>query len=240
MATKKTITSKSTSLTPKKRTVNSRKNVEKNSLHSSHSVDVSPVESVETSRRLVIRRHFVIAVTAAVIVLAILYSVRGLFVAAIVNGQPISRWSVIHSLEEQGGKQALDSIITDTVIQQEAAKRHISVSQTDVDTQIKTIEENLSKQGETLDAALQAQGMTQQDLNDRIKIQVLVQKMVPPVTISDADAKNYMDNNKDSVPPGSSLASVKQQLQDQKLQTEEQAFVDNIKNKAKVAYWVNY
>ena len=221
----------------KKRMAARRTTSKTSSTSSSHAVDVNPVQ---TPSRPFVRRSFVIAVLAAIIVLAIVYSVRGFFVAAIVNNQPISRWTVVHSLEQQGGKQALDSIITDTVIQQEAAKRHITVNQSDIDSQIKTIQSNLAKQGQTLASALQAQGMTQQDLNNRIKVQVLVQKMVAPVTVSDAEAKDYMNKNKDSVPPGSSLSSVKSQLQQQKVQSEEQSFVDSIRSKAKITYWVNY
>lgn len=242
MATKKTSAKKSTNVTSKKR-MTARRTTAKTPLQTtspSHAVDVSPDETVSTYRRPIVRRPVIIAVIIALIVLGVLYSVKGFFIAALVNGQPISRWAVIKSLEAQGGKQALDSLVTDTVIQQEAAKRNITVSQSDIDSQIKTIQDNLSKQGQTLDAALAAQGMTRQDLNDRIKIQVLVQKMVPPVTITAAQAKDYMNKNKDSVPPGSSVASVEQQLQQQKLQSEEQSFVDGIRSKAKIAYWVNY
>jgi len=243
MATKKTSAKKSASSTSKKRTSPARRTTGRTSSSvtaPSHSVDVLPVETRESYRRPIIRRSVVIAVIAAIIVIGLLYYAKGFFVAALVNGQPISRWSVIHSLEQQGGKQALDSLVTDTVIQQEASKRHITASQSDINSQIKTISDNLSKQGQTLDSALAAQGMTKQDLNDRIKIQVLVQKMVAPVKVTDAEAKDYMNKNKDSNPPGSSLSSVKDQLQQQKLQAEEQTFVTNLRSKAKVTTWVNY
>ncbi len=245
MATGKTSTKKSQKISPapkvsKKQTSSVRKSSLKSSPRLTHAVDVFPIASTDTPRRIVIRKPFVIAIVAALIVIGILYYIRGFFVAAIVNGQPVSRWAVVHSLEQQGGKQALDSIITDTVIKQEAAKQNITVKQSDIDSQIKTIETNLSKQGETLDSALQAQGMTRQDLNDRMRIQLLVQKMVKPVSVTDAQAKDYMDKNKDNLPPGSTLASVKQQLQQQDLQNEEQTYVNGLRSKAKIAYWVNY
>lgn len=205
----------------------------------SQSVDLLPSETTLATRPP-FKRSYIIAIIAAVILLVILYSAKSFFVAAVVNGQPISRLNVIHSLEQQGGKQALDSLITDTVIKQEASKRHITITQQDIDSQMKGIESNLAKQGQTLDAALAAQGMTRSDLTQRIMIQSYVQKMVGPVSVSDKEISDYMTQNKDSLPPGSDANSVKQQLMQQKLQQKEQTFVQDLTSKAKVTRWVNY
>ena len=50
-------------------------------------------------------------------------SSRGLFVVALVNGEPISRIEVIKALEKQGGKATLDSLVTKKLIAQEARSK---------------------------------------------------------------------------------------------------------------------
>jgi len=45
-----------------------------------------------------------------VILLIAAFQLKGLFIAAMVNGEPISRLTIIKELEKQGGKQALSSL----------------------------------------------------------------------------------------------------------------------------------
>jgi foldase protein PrsA len=157
-----------------------------------------------------------------------------------VNGQPISRLSVISQLEQQSGDQALQALVTQTLIQQEASKRNITISQNDVNNQIKTIQNNLSKQGQTLSAALQAQHMTQKELEDQIKLQLMVEKMVGPVKVTDKQILDYMNQNKASLPATVTPSQVAQQLQQQNLQQKEQEFVSGLQSKSHVTYWVSY
>src|SRR3989339_718982 len=81
----------------------------------------------------------IIAISVAVVVVltSLQYS-KGLFVAATVNGSPISRLAIIETLEKQAGKQALDSMITEKLIK--SGTDNISVSQEDIDSEIKKIE----------------------------------------------------------------------------------------------------
>lgn len=222
----------------KKKPISQKTTTRKQSVFT-QSVGVSPVATPKQNQ-LKPRRSYVIALVAAIIVLALVYQFKGLIVAATVNGAPIWRASVISQLEEQGGKQALQTLITNKLIDQAASSRHITVSQSDINNEEKTIEDNLAKQGQTLDAALAAQGMTRQNLDDQIKVQEEVQKIVGTVTISDKEVSDYMDKNKDSLPQGTTLSAVKQQLQQQELQQKEQDFVQNLQSKAKISYWVNY
>jgi hypothetical protein len=60
-----------------------------------------------------------IMIAALIIVLAVLYSARGLFVAATVNGSPIGRMSVVSQLEKASGQKLLDTLITKKLIAQD-------------------------------------------------------------------------------------------------------------------------
>lgn len=185
-------------------------------------------------------------VGVGVVVLAVaLYLTRGLFVAALVNGQPISRLTVISQLEKQGGKQTLNNLVVEALIRQEAQKRHIVVSQADVDSQMKKIEDQLKGQGVTLDDALSARGMTRGDLISQIQLQAMIDKMVgTSVKITDDDVAAYIAKNQDSLPKDLSdddlKKQVRTQLEQQQLQEKTQTFVANLQKNAKINYFVNY
>ncbi|MDP2628319.1 MAG: hypothetical protein Q8P15_00280, partial [Nanoarchaeota archaeon] len=90
-----------------------------------------------------------------IIVVAVLaFSLKGLFVAALVNGQPITRLSVIGELEKQGGQQTLASLVNQALIFQEAKRKNVEVSQKEIDEEAKKIEEVLKQQGQDLNTAL--------------------------------------------------------------------------------------
>lgn len=176
------------------------------------------------------------------------YFGRKTFFAASVNGQLVSRLSVIKDLEKQGGKKVLDTVILKTLINQEAKKRNLSVSQSEVDTEIKKIETNVSSQGSTLDALLAQQGMTKSDLIGEIKLQLLVTKMVDNnITVSAKEVDNYLasQNSQNSLgvsqtTPGLNRVQAESAIKQQKLQAEIQKFVADLKAKAKINYFIKY
>lgn len=179
-----------------------------------------------------------------VLLAAVLFFYKGLFVAATVNGQPISRLAVVSQLEKQGGKQALSNLIVEALVRQEAQKKHIVVTQSDVDAQLKKIEDQLKGQGVTLDDALAAQGLSRSDLVNQLELEGMLTKLVGPASVSDADVQKYMDANKNTLPTNLSeqelKAQVKSQLEQQAVQQKEQAYVASLQKNAKINYFVSY
>lgn len=185
-------------------------------------------------------------VGVVVVVLAVLaYTYKGLFIAAMVNGQPVSRLSVISQLEQQSGKQALNNLVVETLVMQEAKKRNIVISQSEIDSEVKKIEDQLKGQGVTLDSALATRGLTRNDLINQIKLQNELNKMLgSSVSVSDSDVQKYIDQNQDSLPKDLSDADLKnqvrQQLMQQALQTKTQSFIADLQKKASITYFVSY
>ncbi len=180
-----------------------------------------------------------------VIVAVLLFVFRGLFIAAIVNGQPITRIGLDNSLEQKYGKEELSSMITQTLIMQEASKKNVTVSDSDVNSSLKQISDSLSKQGQTLDSALALRGMTKQDFVEQLKIQKIVEKILGnQIAVSDKEIQDYISKNKDSLPTGLSDADlktqVKQQLEQQKLSDKAQTWIAGLQKSAKVNYLVNF
>ncbi|HVA96306.1 MAG TPA: SurA N-terminal domain-containing protein [Candidatus Acidoferrales bacterium] len=191
-----------------------------------------------------LRKPYVILIIVIVLLAAALYYFRGLFVAAVVNGQPISRLAVVQQAEKQSGKQTLDTLVRDALIEQEAKKENVSVSDKEVTDEISTLQNNLKKQGQSLDQVLSAQGMSQDDLRKLIRLDKLVQKMVgKDVKVTDKEVNDYIAKNKDSLPSTNEAAlkkQVKAQLTQQKTNEAVQTWLANIQQKANIVYFVQY
>lgn len=178
-------------------------------------------------------------------IILLLYFFKGLFIAAMVNGEPISRISVIKELEKQTGRATLESLITKKLILQEAKKRNVEIGQKKIDAEIKKIETNLKGQGTTLDQALQLQGMTRDQLISEIRLQLVIQKLVSgDVKISDKEVSDFLTANKEQFPEGTTeeemKSQAKEQIKSQKLQEKTQAFLADLQKKAKIRNFVGY
>jgi parvulin-like peptidyl-prolyl isomerase len=180
-----------------------------------------------------------------VILIVAAFLFKGLFIAALVNGEPITRITVISELEKQSGKQALTSLVNQALILQEAKKKKITVSQSELDTSLKQIEDSLKAQGQDLNTALAAQGMTMQDLMTQLKLRGLVEKLLADkIGVTDAEISDYITKNKDTLPTNMTETelrkNVEAQLKQQKLGSASQTWLDQLNKNAKINYFVNY
>ena len=194
--------------------------------------------SFKTTILLIIILIIIIAIGALV------YVNKGLFIVATVNGSPISRLTIIQKLEKASGKSLLDSLITEKLIQDEASAKKIVISNEEINGEIKKIEDQVTAQGGTLDAALAAQGMSMDDLKTRIILQKEMEKLLADkINVTDAEVAQYITDNKVSVPTGREAAindQIRSELSSQKLNNEAQTLITDLKSKAKIQYFVNY
>ena len=179
-----------------------------------------------------------------VVLLTLFYLLKGLFVAAFVNGQPISRLSVVRELERRGGSQALDSVISQTLILQEAKKQKVTATDEEVNATIAEIEVSLEGQG-GLDQILISEGMTRDDLINQVRLQKLAEKILSDqVSVSDEEVRQYIETNADLLPEDQNTEElnnkVKNQLQQQKLSEAIQTWLTDLRNKANIKYFVKY
>lgn len=182
-------------------------------------------------------RKKIVTGIVVIAVLVLLYLFKGLFVAATVNGYPITRVAVIQELEKQDGGSVLQSLVTKHLITEEAKKSSVTVSKEQLDSEIAKIEESIKAQGQTLDEALATQGWTRADLEDQIKTQLIVEAILADkVNVSEQEVDDYIKENK-STEPRESISSL---LRQQKLMTEYQTWIQDLLSKAKINYWVKY
>ncbi len=170
---------------------------------------------------------------------------KSVFVAATVNGKPISRYELVKRLEQQSGKQMLEGLVTESLLMQEAKKQNIKVTKEDVAKEIKNIEETLSKQGVKLETALTTQNLTRESLEKNVTLQLTAKKLVEKdVKITDKDIADYIAKNKDSLPknlkPAELNTQVKDFLTEQKIGELIQTKLEMLKKDAKIINFVKY
>ena len=154
-------------------------------------------------------------VAVVLIIVGALFYFKGLFIAAIVNGKPISRIEVIRELENASGRQALDALIVKRLIETEASRAGITVSQADIDAEIQILKNKISKQGGTLDLVLAQQGITPDQFREQILLQKKLEKILAKNTqVSDDEVNQYFEKNKITPPTGTTTDEVKNQIRE--------------------------
>jgi len=207
----------------------------------SHHQGLTVIEVLKSNKKI----QLAIGIVAIAAILVASYVFKNNFiVAATVDGRMISRYSLIKELEKQNGKTVLDKMISENIIRNEASKKGIQITDAEVEQEIKVVENGILAQGSTLDVALLQQGMSIDDLKERIRTQKMVEKLLADkIEVSGAEVNSYIATNKISLPKGKETEAKTQiadQLRDQKLNDEAQKWISELKSKAKINYYGKY
>ena len=148
-------------------------------------------------------------------------------------------------MEAQSGKTTLDSVITRTLVYQEASKKNITVTEKDIDSEVSKIQKQFQAQGQNLDALLATQGLTKERFRDEVKVQLLVTKILgDQAKVTDKEFSDFLEKNKDLVAnekdQEAAKKSLRQQMEQQKLAQKYQEWIANVKKNAKINFFVNY
>ena len=115
---------------------------------------------------------------------------------AAVNGQAISRADFDHKLESSpAAKQVLGQLVQQQLLDQYARDKKIEVTQAEIDK--KKDETKARMQPGQYEQVVKSQGLSEADLNQIFKQQVVIEKAVAPqIHVSDSDIKTYFDKNR--------------------------------------------
>lgn len=167
------------------------------------------------------------------------------FTAAVVNGSPVSRFSVIQELEKQGGKDVLENMITKKLITDEVHRLKVVIKKADIDAELKKAEEQVTSQGGTLDEALAQQGMTREDLLEQILLKKQLEHILDDkITVSDEEIDQYLKENKLAPTKNMNATELKNKVRDQlqstKFNTEVKRLIADLHEKADIVHYVEY
>jgi len=180
---------------------------------------------------------------ALISLVAFLFNIKHLFIAAMVNGRPITHRSLTRELEKQMGKQVLEGLIAQTLVRQEAKQQKIEISQEKVKEQINQIETQLKNQGQELDTLLAAQGQTRKSLGEQIELQLIVEEILGrQVSVSEEEVKDYFEESKEQFVEGTTFEDQKENLKEQlrqgKISEKFQPWLEELRGKAKIYYFL--
>lgn len=164
---------------------------------------------------------------------------------ALVNNRPISRLALIGELEKQAGQQTLDTLITKSLILQEADKQNIRIGQERIEEKIKEIEEQVKSQGADLDVLLQNQGQTRRGLGEEIKIQLIIEEILgKDIEITEEELQNYFEENKEYLGEDANFEemkeALKEQLRQEKTNEKITSWLEELKKNARINYFLKF
>jgi len=196
---------------------------------------------MELTKVLFSRRNLIIFVIAIGLVGGGLYKFKNQLVVATVNGQFISRPELIKELETQYGQGTLETIVTEALILQEAAKLGVSINDEEINQEIQKLEEEMASQGQDLSQILSLQGVTREELKKQIRLQKIVEEVVKrDVEVTAEDVEKYYEENKDSFSEDEDIEALKEeirlQLEQQELTAGINSWIQGLRDNAEINY----
>lgn len=133
-----------------------------------------------------------------IIALVSIFTGKGGETVASVNGEKITKDDLYALMEPSSGKAALDQLITNKLVEQEADNQNVTVTSEDEDKELAEVKKNFGTE-EEFQAALQQYGMTLDDLKRQMLPQAQMRKLLADkLKVTDEDIKKYYDENKAS------------------------------------------
>jgi len=181
------------------------------------------------------KKFYLTVLVLGILILA--FYKKSWFVAAVINGQPITNLELQSKLNQQFRTQTLNQMINEKIILDEAAKNNALPSQAEIDQKIADLEKSVGGK-DALNSLLSQQGQTKDGLIDQVKIQLAITKLYQKdATVSADEVAKYIESNKTTLQATDSAGQEKEAtdaIQQQKLsQVFNQKFQD-LRSKAKI------
>lgn len=139
-----------------------------------------------------------LAALSAILVAAIIISIVLLKndVVAKVGSETISKNELNERLVEQYGKSALDTLITNKMIEQESKKEKVTITDEEKAVELQALIDSYGGE-EAFNLAIEENGMKQADIEKEVNQYITIKKLLEPrIKITDEEMKTYFDENK--------------------------------------------
>lgn len=181
------------------------------------------------------KKFYIIIIIAGLLLLA-MYK-KNWFIAATVNGMPITNLELQMRLNQQFRSQTLTQLINEKLILSEAAKNNAVASDAEISKKISEIETSVGG-AQALNTLLSQQGQTRETIRQQIKLQLSIEKLYSnEATVSAEEVTKFIEQNKEQLRASDSAGQQKESydaIKNQKLsQIFNQKFQD-LKTKAKI------
>ncbi len=183
-----------------------------------------------------------IIILALVVLVLFLFNYKHLFIVALVNNRPITRLALIGELEKQGAKQTLETLITKSLILQEAGNQGIEITREKIEEKVGEIEEQVKAQGTDLDTLLETQGRTRRELEEEVKLQLIIEEILgKEIEITEEELQSYFEENKEYLGEEANFEEMKEDLKEQlrqdKIGQKVSVWLEELKANANITYF---
>lgn len=146
-----------------------------------------------------IKKYLAILVIVAVVAAAGIYAATrpDNEIVARVNGEPISKNELYDSMVKQNGQAALDVLISKKIIDMEASKQNIKVTDEDLEKELDELAEYYGGR-DVFEQSLSMYNLTLKDVKEDLTVQVKLEKLMKErITITDEEIEEYFNENKE-------------------------------------------
>lgn len=169
--------------------------------------------------------------------LALVLANKSMFLAAVVDGKPVFSWELNRVLVDRYGKQTLEGIISERLIAGEAKKQNVMLSPSDIKNREDEIVKGLGS-GMPLEELLKIQGLSKEEFERQITLQLTVQKILgKDLVITKDDIDKFIASNRATLvatEEASLQSEAKQAILDAKIGEKLQPWFNELKAKAKI------
>ena len=194
-------------------------------------------ENLTGQRSPKLNSKIIYLVVAVLALSALLLANKKLLVAAVVDGKPIFSWELNRVMADRYGAQTLEGMISERLIASEANKQGVVVSPGDVKSREDEIVKGLGS-GMPLDELLKIQGLSKDEFDRQITLQLTVQKILgKDLVITQDDVDAYIATNRATLLATEAAAlqvEAKQAILDTKIGEKLQPWFNELKAKAKI------
>src|SRR3972149_7207940 len=139
------------------------------------------------------KKFYIALVVLGLLVLAV-YK-KGWFVAALVNGSPITNFELQMRLNKQFRSQTLNQMINEKIIMSEPTKNNALPSDAEINQKISEIETSVGG-AKALDDILSSQGQDRSTIRDQLRLQLSIEKLYQQeATVSAEEIDKFLQTN---------------------------------------------
>ncbi|WP_432667708.1 peptidylprolyl isomerase [Wukongibacter baidiensis] len=150
-------------------------------------------------KKIMYKRNYKILL--AISLLLVIVSVTGCQskdIVASVGEEEITKEELYQSLVDQNGIEALEALITEKIVELEAKKENIEITEEDIGKEMKKIIDYYGNE-DAFNQVLENAGYTNDDVIKNIKTSIEIEKLlVPSLNITEDEMKQYFNDNKAS------------------------------------------
>lgn len=160
---------------------------------------VTAEENIKQSIRTPFFSKKVVLVIAVGVLLTLVFWKKEWFVAATVNGSPITTLELMSRMSRDYKTQALDQVISEKIILAEAKNKGIQVNKQEIDKKLSEIEQKFGGQ-ESFSKLLAQQGQTRDGFKEQVLLQLIVEKLYSnEATVSAEEVDSFIKESASSL-----------------------------------------